>query len=226
MSCVISICLPSIVNIEDNEHKCNVIQDYLIKNNIFNVLEKGDLIENIYESGYRTEGVYIIDSKFNNDKNQTFYKYVNILDYDYNDYGSISRKFLCFSDFEADHFIRANFKNASWHTNTIGVSTLDIKNTMNGVINKKELFYNNSDILVYKYNKNKYLFDIEQEDIKDEFYNNIIYNKESIELFEINTSREYQTNNSYDDLDHDNSIILRTPLSYNQTKTSFYFTTN
>ena len=67
MSCVISICLPSIVNIEDNEYKCNVIQDYLIKNDIFKVLKKGDLIENIYESGYRTEGVYIIDSKKKDD---------------------------------------------------------------------------------------------------------------------------------------------------------------
>ena len=222
MSCVISICLPSIVNIEDNEHKCNVIQDYLIKNDIFKGLKKGDLIENIYESGYRTEGVYIIDYKqdiTSKNDNQTFYKFVNTLDYDYDDYGSIPKNFLCFSEFEADHFIRANFKNASWHTNTIGVSTLDIKNK-----NKKELFYNESDILVYKYNKNKYLFDIDEDDIKEEFYNNIINNIESIELFEVNTFREYQTNDFYEDLDNDNSIILRTPLSYNKKNTSFYFT--
>jgi len=222
MSCVITISIPSVFNIEDNDHKCNVIQDYLIKNEVFNSLKKGDLIENVYESGYRTEGVYIIDSKEDmSSKSKTFYKFVNTLDYDFNDYGSIPKNFLCFSEFEADHFIRANFKNASWHTNTIGVSTLDIKN-------KKELFYNESDILVYKYNKNKYLFDIEDENIKNEFYYNIINNIESIELFEVNTFREYQTNDFYDDLDDEdyNSIILRTPLSYNKKNTSFYFTTN
>jgi hypothetical protein len=216
MSCVISIWLSSISDIEDNKKKCTIIQDYLLKNEIFNGLKKGDLIENIYESGYRTEGVYIID--YDKSKNN---KYVSTLNYDYDDYGSISDNFLCFSEFEADHFMRANFKNASWHTNTIGVSTLDIKNK-----NKKELFFNDSNILIYNYNKNKYLFDIEEDHLKDEFYDNIINNKESIELFEVNSFREYQTNNSYDDLDHDNSIILRTPFSYNKKNTSFYFTTN
>jgi hypothetical protein len=225
MTCVISIYLPSIINIEDDEKKCNTIQDYLIQNEIFRGLKKGDIVENIYESGYRTEGVYIIDTRSGDLDKSKNYKYVNTLSYDYDDYGSISSNFLCFSEFEADHFIRANFKNASWHTNTIGISCNDIIHK-----NKKDFYYNESDILLYKYNNNKYLFDIEEDDIrgqvlfKNEFYDNIINNKEVVELFEVNTFREYQTNNFYDDLDHDNSIILRTPLSYNKKNTSFYFT--
>jgi hypothetical protein len=56
-------------------------------------LKAGDIIENLAESGYRSQGVYMYAGK-------------NIipLNYDYDDYGSVSTQFLVFKDFPPNYW--------------------------------------------------------------------------------------------------------------------------
>lgn len=79
-------------------------------------LKRGDIIENINMSGYRSQGVYMFDGSS-----------VIPLQYDFDDYGSVSDKFLVFKDFPPDYWFPWNTlqvddryhpgqqSNAYWH---------------------------------------------------------------------------------------------------------------
>ena len=69
-------------------------------------LRRGDIIENIPESGYRSNGVYMFDGE----------KVIG-LNYDFDDYGSPSKEFLVFKEFSPDYWNYELNVNNIYHPN-------------------------------------------------------------------------------------------------------------
>lgn len=73
------------------------------------VPENGDLIENLFESGYRTSGVYMIEKKNN-------IIYIKDIGKDYDDYGYIDgNKFTLSKNKLPGYWNNAPFNRAYWH---------------------------------------------------------------------------------------------------------------
>jgi hypothetical protein len=139
------------------QNELNIIKNNLKENKIFDKVKKGDFIENTLESGYRMDGVYLIDENKN----------VIHLNYDDYEYGSIPYDFKVIKDFESDHFLRANFKNAYSNINLISPD-----------INCLEFYIQNNNKITGTLDNDFYIFQFE-DFINDEKLNNSLFHLES-----------------------------------------------
>ncbi len=95
-------CVLHLVDIETGEYYLSAeeLQQYLMKTKKFwDVIRVGDLVENVAHSGYRSEGLYIIDEDVDND----CLKIVD-LHTDYDDYGTILPHFYAITRFPIGYF--------------------------------------------------------------------------------------------------------------------------
>jgi hypothetical protein len=88
-----------LISIEERKRNdIKVIENYINNNlELMNKIEDGDIIENVLESGYRSNGIYF--AKRENEK-------IKILDqyYDFDDYGSINENFIAFENIAIDKY--------------------------------------------------------------------------------------------------------------------------
>jgi hypothetical protein len=142
------------------------------------------------------DGVYIVDTIDNTN-------IVKNISYESDDYGAVPENFNIFDHFQPDHFIKADFKNAYWHSNSVFVNPFKMNQSF--------------------WNKTK--------DWVMEGKNAICNWKDSISFFHFNDNNKYSFENSLDsneyfEIDHkhnyysinQDSNIIREPLQTNDEK--------
>lgn len=97
------------INNEEKKERYALVLEKLLKKVKEDKIHDGDLVENISESGYRTDGVYVIEKKGNSIK-------VADIGRDYDDYGHIDDRFSLSEDRPLGYWAYAGFKKASWHS--------------------------------------------------------------------------------------------------------------
>jgi len=97
------------INNEEKKEKYALVLEKLRKKVKEDKILDGDLVENISESGYRTNGVYVIEKKGNSIK-------VADIGREYDDYGHIDDRFSLSEERPLGYWNNASFEKAYWHS--------------------------------------------------------------------------------------------------------------
>jgi hypothetical protein len=97
--------LISIISTDDDNDYITVEmihEKYMNNDEFWNSLKVGDLIENVEASGYRSEGLYIVDENLNTDFKHRLI--ITELHTKYDDYGTVLPHFYAITKFPIDYF--------------------------------------------------------------------------------------------------------------------------
>jgi hypothetical protein len=96
--------LISIISTDDDDYITPemINEKYMDNDEFWNSLNVGDLIENVEASGYRSEGLYIVDENLNTDFKHRLI--ITKLHTKYDDYGTVLPHFYAITKFPIDYF--------------------------------------------------------------------------------------------------------------------------
>ena len=190
------------IPIKDDHNSSSEFLKYMLKTIIEKYpkiqLKYGDFIENGYESGYRSNGVYIVNK---NNKNKLS---IIFLDYNVDDYGTIPKKFLSFTYFEPGYHFEMEISpqcKSYMHNNYIPISInfLTKQKWIKKGIEKQCIYtsINKKYLMIKKYSK--YLHKYNSQIIYGEIY---LKNANIFDFYEFslidNLDEEYQKYDEYD----------------------------
>ena len=168
-------------------------------------LKYGDFVENGYESGYRSNGVYIINK---NKKNELS---IVSLEHHMDDYGTIPENFISFVIFDPGYHFEMEIPpecKSYMHNNYIPLSLVFLRDQIwikKDTIKECFIIYNNKKIILIRQNR-KYLLKLNNKIIYGQIYMKKKNDFDSYELSSINNLNDKNIDiKKYDDCD---KIIL------------------
>jgi hypothetical protein len=195
-------------NFKDIELDSKYYEEFL--NNIIKKYPKidlkyGDFVENGFESGYRTNGVYMINK---NKKNELS---IVCLENHMDDYGTIPENFISFVNFDPGYHFEMEMPSdckSYMHNNYIPLSLNFLRDQIwikKGSIKECFITYNNKKIILIRQNR-KYLRKLNNKIIYGQIYMKNQNNFDSCELSSVNHLKDENIDiKKYDDCD---KIIL------------------
>jgi hypothetical protein len=120
-------CVIHLISCHDDDINPSFISNHITKKypSLWTMMKKGDLVEVVNMSGYRSDGRYYVDEYKRKKTNNLS---INSLYYGYDDYGSIPKHFSTISNFPIGYFNEENIitnntfvpnttKSSYWHSN-------------------------------------------------------------------------------------------------------------
>lgn len=186
------------------------VDSFLIKTRypkLINLMKSGDLIENIHESGYRSDGVYIYDG-------------IDVidLDYEYDDYGSIPKKFISIVDFRIGYW---DFHNDTSNNKSLQTNDIYCKGKLSKFYWHTNMCYVNFALLGIKKDLEQLISNLKH--IHDKKYSDSNKTYTESEFIKLKLAKKLYK--KYDDIHHldlnyDNILKSRLPI-YNKETGSF-----
>ena len=168
-------------------------------------LKYGDFVENGYESGYRSNGVYIINKDKKNELS------IVSLEHHMDDYGTIPENFISFVNFDPGYHFEMEIPpecKSYMHNNYIPLSLVFLRDQIwikKDTIKECFIIYNNKKIILIRQNR-KYLLKLNNKIIYGQIY---MKKKNYFDFYELSSINNLKDKNidikKYDDCD---KIIL------------------